>query len=67
MTQFGAAPPPPKARSNVYTVLAVIATLALGAACVYVGMKNVEMTGPDQPGATAAQPGKNPFYIHKVN
>lgn len=45
------------ASSNVYTVLLVAVFLALAAACVYVGMKNVALTKADQNG------GSNPFFV----
>jgi hypothetical protein len=47
---------------NVYTVLAVIATLVLAVGVIYVGMSNVEQTHGEFAGA---QPdtGSNPFHL----
>ena len=60
MTQLGG--PMPRrtvpARPNVYTVLAVVAFLALTAATVFVWTKNIEMTQSDQP-----KEGSNPWYV----
>ena len=46
MTQLGGMTKPAgSAQSNVYTVLALAATLALLAGVIYVGYKNAQLTG----------------------
>jgi hypothetical protein len=47
---------------NVYSVLAIIATLVLGAGVGYVWHKNLEQTKGEFENAQAAD-GSNPFYI----
>lgn len=47
------------ASSNVYTVLALIATLALAFGTIFVAMRNIELTRDVQPNN-----GSNPWYVH---
>jgi len=49
-----------KPTNNVYTVLVVIAFVALSVAVGVAWYKNVELTGPEQPKDAAM---KNPFYL----
>lgn len=46
------------ARMNIYTVLSMVAFLALAAATIFVGSQSAEMTKGDQP-----NDGKSPWYV----
>ncbi len=63
MSQAPTGPKPrSKPRANVYTFMAFVAFVALGAAVGFIWWKSVEITKPDQPNQ-----GKNPFFIVKLN